>query len=201
MSCDSPDQGMANGGARTVILGAAGSSPGDAHGRDKGSHMRLGMRAAWATAAATSLLLIGAVSATAAGNGATSFTDNEHGVVDVFHDMNPCTGDPGTVSAVENQIFHGTINKTGSWFTGTVEGQFTLTPDDPNKVTYTGHFVNWFGDENNLRNGVEHSTFNVNATGSDGSHLQFHDNAKATLNANANANGTVTVSFDHMSCA
>ena len=164
---------------------------------DKGSHMRLGMRAAWATTAATSLLLIGAVSATAAGNGATSFTDNEHGVIDVFHDMNPCTGDPGTVSAVENQIFHGTINKTGSWFTGTVEGQFTFTPDDPSKVTYKGHFVNWFGDENNLRNGVEHSTFNVNATGSDGSHLQFHDNAQATLNAN----GTVTVSFYHMSCA
>ena len=125
---------------------------------DKGNHMRLGTRAAWAGTAATSLLLIGAVSATAAGNGATSFTDNEHGVIDVFHDMNPCTGDPGTVSAVENQIFHGTINKTGSWFTGTVEGQFTFTPDDPTKVTYTGHFVNWFGDENNQRNGVEHFT-------------------------------------------
>lgn len=36
----------------------------------------------------------------------------------------------------------------------------------------------------------------MNATGNDGSHLQFHDNAQATLNAN----GTVTVSFDHASC-
>lgn len=141
-------------------------------------------------------LAIGTTTAMAGGNGATTFTDNEHGVVDVFHDMNPCTGDPGTVSAVENQIFHGTINKTGSWFTGTVEGQFTFTPDDPTKVTYTGHFATWFGDENNLRNGVEHSTFNVNATGTDGSHLQFHDNAQATVNAD----GTVTVSFDHASC-
>jgi hypothetical protein len=141
-------------------------------------------------------LALGASSAVAGGNGATTFTDNQHGVIDVFASPNPCTGDPGTVSAVENQIFHGTINKTGSWFTGTVEGQFTFTPTDPSKVSYTGHFATWFGDENNLHNGVQHSTFNVNATGTDGSHLQFHDNAQATLNAN----GTVTVSFDHASC-
>ncbi|NUR15759.1 MAG: hypothetical protein HOQ13_05535 [Dermatophilaceae bacterium] len=158
---------------------------------------RLSIRAALATAGVATLLVSGAGAAGAGGNGAVTFTDNRHGVVDAFHDMNPCTGDPGTVRAVENQIFHSTINKTGSWFTGTVEGMFTFTPDNPSKVTYTGHFATWFGDENNLRNGVEHSTFNVNATGTDGSHLQFHDNAQATLNAN----GTVTVSFDHMSCA
>ena len=151
---------------------------------------------ALATLVGVPALALGAPSAFAGGNGATTFTDNQHGVVDVFQDVNPCTGDPGTVSAVENQIFHGTINKTGSWFTGTVEGQFTFTPDDPSKITYMGHFAIWFGDENNLRNDVEHSTFNVNATGTDGSHLQFHDNAQATLNAN----GTVTVSFDHASC-
>lgn len=155
------------------------------------------MRAAAAALGVVPLLLLGSNGAGAAGNGATTFTENQHGVVDVFADSNPCTGDPGTVTAVENQIFHGTINKTGSWFTGTVEGKFTFTPDDPAKVAYTGHFVTWFGDENNLQNGVEHSTFNVNAVGSDGSHLQFHDNAQATVNAN----GAVTVSFDHMSCA
>jgi hypothetical protein len=158
--------------------------------------MRHKSRAVIAAIGVAPLLALGAAAANAGGNGATTFTDNQHGVVDVFQDVNPCTGDPGTVSAVENQIFHGTINKTGSWFTGTVEGKFTFVPDDPSKVTYTGHFATWFGDENNLQNDVEHSTFNVNATGSDGSHLQFHDNAQATLNAN----GTVTVSFDHMSC-
>jgi hypothetical protein len=158
--------------------------------------MRLGSRTAIAVLGVAPLLALGSAGAYAGGSGATTFTDTQHGVVDVFQDVNPCTGDPGTVSAVENQVFHGTINKTGSWFTGTVEGKFTFTPDDPTKVTYAGHFATWFGDENNLRNGVEHSTFNVNATGSDGSHLQFHDNAQATLNAN----GTVTVSFDHMSC-
>ncbi|GAA2741793.1 hypothetical protein GCM10009868_09210 [Terrabacter aerolatus] len=160
---------------------------------------RLRIRGACATAGVAALLVTGAGvgAAGAGGNGAVTFTDNQHAVVDVFTTVNPCTGDPGTIDALENQVFHGTVNKTGSWFTGTVEGRFTFTPDDASKATYTGHFATWFGDENNLRNGVEHSTFDVNATGSDGSHLQFHDNAQATLNAN----GTVTVSFDHMSCA
>ena len=150
-----------------------------------------------AALATISAVALGAPSAVAGGNGATTFTQNLHGVVDIINGTtNPCTGDPGTVSAIENQVFHGTINSTGSWFTGTVEGQFTFTPDNPSKVTYTGHFTTWFGDENNLQNGVSHSTFNVNATGTDGSHLRFHDNAQATMNAN----GTVTVSFDHASC-
>ena len=43
---------------------------------------------------------------------------------------------------------------------------------------------------------MRHSTFNVNALGADGSHLQFHDNAQATVNAD----GVVTVAFDHYSC-
>jgi len=133
----------------------------------------------------------------AGGNGATTFTQIDHGLVDVSPDINPCTGDPGIVTTTSNQIFHITTNKTGSWLTGTAEGRFVFVPNDPSKVTYTGHFAAWFGDENNLRNGVEHSTFNVNGVGTDGSHIQFHDNAQATLNAN----GVVTVSFDHMSCS
>ena len=149
-----------------------------------------------ATLVSVPALALVASAATAGGNGAQTFTQNLHGVIDSFPTSNPCTGDPGTVSAIENQIFHGTINSTGSWFTGTVEGQFTFTPQDPSKVTYTGHFVNWFGDENNLRNGVQHSTFNINATGTDGSHLQFHENMQAAMNAG----GTITVSFDHLSC-
>lgn len=156
--------------------------------------MRLRSRATLAAIGVVPLLALASAGAYAAGTGATTFTDTQQGVVDVFQDVNPCTGDPGTVSAVENQIFHSTINQTGSTFTGTVEGKFTFTPDDSSKVTYTGHFSTWFGD--NLRTNVEVSTFNVNAIGSDGSHLQFHDNSRATLNPD----GTVTVTFDHMSC-
>ena len=149
-----------------------------------------------AALAAIPLMALGTPMAMAGGNGATTFTQTDHAVAESFSSPNPCTLDPGTVSDVHNDVFHGTTNKTGTWFTGTIEGKFTFTPDDPSKVTYTGHFTTWFGDENNLRNGVEHSTFNVNALGTDGTHLQFYDNAQATVNAN----GVVTVVFDHASC-
>ncbi len=143
-----------------------------------------------------SMLALGVPAASAGGNGAQTFTQNDHNVTDSVPSANPCTGDTGTLTETYNDIFHGTINKTGSWFTGTVEGKFTFVPDNPAKVTYTGHFATWFGDENNLRNDVEHSTFNVHATGSDGSRLAFHENAQAAMNAN----GVITVSFDHVRC-
>jgi hypothetical protein len=142
------------------------------------------------------LLAFGAPAAYAGGNGAQTFTQHDHKVTDTMPTANPCTGDTGTLTETFNDVFHGTINKTGSWFTGTVEGQFTFVPDNPSAVTYTGHFATWFGDENNLHNGVEHSTFNVHATGSDGSTLAFHENAQAAMNAN----GVITVSFDKMRC-
>jgi hypothetical protein len=114
-------------------------------------------------------------------------------VVDVRADSNPCTGDTGTLTMTYNDIFHGTINKTGSWFAGTVEGTIEFAPDNPAAVTYSGHFAAWFGDENNLRNDVEHSTFNAHLTGTDGTTVGVHDNAQAAMNAN----GVITVSFDH----
>lgn len=48
------------------------------------------------------------------GNGATTFTQTDHAVAESFPSPNPCTLDPGTVSDVHNDVFHGTINKTGS---------------------------------------------------------------------------------------
>jgi len=149
-----------------------------------------------AVVATASLISLGAPAALAGGNGAQTFTQHDHQVTDQIPTTNPCTGDVGTLTETFNDVFHGTINKTGSWFTGTVEGQFLFVPTDPTKVSYTGHFASWFGDENNLRNGVEHSTFNVHGTGSDGSRLSFHDNFQAVMNAN----GVITVSFDHAVC-
>jgi hypothetical protein len=143
-----------------------------------------------------SLLTLGVPAASAGGNGAQTFTQNDHNVTDSMPTANPCTGDTGTLTETFNDVFHGTINKTGSWFTGTIEGKFTFVPDDPAKVTYAGHFATWFGDENNLRNDVEHSTFNIHAAGSDGSTLAFHENAQAAMNAN----GVITVSFDNVRC-
>jgi hypothetical protein len=142
------------------------------------------------------LLAFGVPAAMADGNGARTFTQHNHHVTDTQRAANPCTGDVGTLHETYNAVFHGTINKNGSWFTGTVTGRFTFVPRNPAAVTYTGHFTSWFGDENNLRNDVEHSTLNIHATGSDGSRLRFHENAQAAMNAN----GVITVSFDKLRC-
>jgi hypothetical protein len=144
--------------------------------------------------AVCSLGVLAAPAAFAGGNGAVTFTQHDHDVVDVSSDFNPCTGDSGIVIMTYDDIFHGTINKTGSWFTGTLHGSIEFVPDNPAAVTYSGHLAAWFGDENNLRNDVEHSTFNAHLTGTDGTTVGVHDNTQATLNAN----GVVTVSFDHM---
>jgi hypothetical protein len=146
--------------------------------------------------AAGGMLGFTAAAASAGGNGAQTYTQTDHNVTDTHPDVNPCTGDTGMLTETYNDIFHITVNKTGSWVTGTVEGKFTFVPDNPAAVTYTGHFATWFGDENNLQNDVEHSTANIHAAGSDGSRLSFHENVQVTLNAN----GVVTVSFDKLRC-
>ena len=154
------------------------------------------MRLIGAALAVATLGLASTSVALAGGNGAQTFTQHDHGLTMVIHDVNPCTGAPATITLVVNDVFHGTINKTGSWFTGTIEGTFSLVPDDPAQPSYTGHFAQWFGDENNLRNDVEHSTANIHGVGSDGSRLSFHENAQAAMNAN----GVITVSFDKVRC-
>jgi hypothetical protein len=145
--------------------------------------------------------LVGAVAAQAGGNGAQTFTQIDKNVVEVdppgTGNGNPCSGADGTLTLVYNDIFHGTINTNGSWFTGTLTGRFSFVPVDPSQPSYTGHFTSWFGDENNKQNGVEHSTMNIHhAIGSDGSTLTFHENMQATMNAN----GVITVSFDKARC-
>ena len=152
-------------------------------------------------AGVTGAVLAFAATASAGGNGAQTFTQVDKNVVEVMppspDTANPCSGALGTLTLTYNDVFHGTMLPNGtSWFTGTLTGTLLFIPVDSSNPTYTGHFTNWFGDENNQRNGVEHSTFNVNATGSDGSHLLFHENDQAATNAN----GVVTVSFQHAFC-
>jgi hypothetical protein len=160
---------------------------------EKGSTVRNLVRICGVFATAAALCILGTSAAFAGGNGAVTFTQHDRNVVDVSADSNPCTGDTGTLTMTYNDIFHGTINKTGSCFTGTLEGTIEFVPDNPAAVTYSGHFAAWFGDENNLRNDVEHSTFNAHLTGTDGTTVGVHDNAQAAMNAN----GVITVSFDH----
>jgi hypothetical protein len=157
--------------------------------------MRALVKVSGALFTAAALWSLGPSVAFADGNGATTFTQTDHGVTQVMPDVNPCTGEPGTTTQTFNDVFHVTINKTGSWITGTTTGKIQFVPDNPASPTYTGHFQFWFGDENNLQNDVEHDTSNFRVTGSDGSIIAGHNNAQVAMNAN----GVITVSFDHFS--
>ena len=100
------------------------------------------------------------------------------------------------INASGNGISHLTVNDTGSWLTLTFEGQGTITVTPPG-ATYQGHVQEWFGDENNKQNGVEHATFNFNGTNvltsaSFGMHAAF--------DVTTNANGSTTVSNFTVDC-
>jgi hypothetical protein len=158
--------------------------------------------AAAAAVAVVALLLVGitTISAAGAGAGAVSYTQTFHNATDVQPFGNPCTNEPGTVTLTYNGVFHATELTSGQgagtfWVTGTMTGDFVITPDDASQPSYTGHFATWFGDNNNLHNGTETSTLSVHGTGSDGSTLRFHDVAHLSASASG-----LTVFFDKPSC-
>lgn len=143
------------------------------------------------------LLLFPASSALADGNGSTTFTQTFHNATDSFVDVIPCLGAPATITLTYNGVLHYTVNKAGDfWATGTQTGSVEAVPLDSSLPTYTGHFTTWFGTSDNKQNSVDHSTFTVHATGSDGSRLTFHD----TMHVSTNANGVLVVSFDKPVC-
>ena len=145
--------------------------------------------------------LVSAVAASAGGPpGTVTFTQHAHNDV-LFSEpsANPCTGEPGTVTAIAaNEVFHVTEftapGRDEFWVTGTAEGTITFTPDDPSGVSASGHFASWFGESSNNHNDVQHDIFNATLTGSDGSHIGVH----GVDHLSTNANGVVTVAFEKM---
>jgi len=149
------------------------------------------------------LLAAGAALADAGAQGTVTITTHDHNVP-LFsdHATNPCTGEAGTFSAVAtNEIFHVTFFMSGDefWVTGTDEGTATFTPDNPSGVSASGHFAGWFGESFNTKNDVQHDTFNLTLTNTDGSHVIVHEIAHLSTNSA----GVVTVVFDktNFSCA
>lgn len=150
-------------------------------------------------AAVVALLAAGAALADAGGQGTVTITQHAHNIV-LFSNAttNPCTGAPGTITAVSaNEVQHETFfTAPGAdefWATETDEGTATFTPDDPSGVSASGHFAAWFGISSNNKNGVVHDTNNFNLTGSDGSHIVVHIADQTTMNAN----GVITVNFSN----
>src|SRR5262245_14808188 len=152
---------------------------------------------------ASLVAVLGMITATAAladagGQGTVTVTQHDHNVV-LFSDhvTNPCTGQPGTVTAIAaNEVFHVTFFTNGDefWVTGTDEGTATFTPDDPSGVSASGHFAAWFGESLNEKNDVQHDTFNLQLRTSDGRTIVVHE----TAHLSTNAAGVVTVNFDKM---
>ncbi|SRR5258706_456659 len=163
-------------------------------------HWKRAILSAAAAVAVVAVLLVSITTISAAGAGAVSYTQTFHNATDVQPLGNPCTNAPGTVTLTYNGVFHATGLTSGQgagtfWVTGTMTGDFVITPDDATQPSYSGHFATWFGDNNNLNNGTETSILSVHGTGSDGSTLRFHDVAHLSVSASG-----LTVSFDKPSC-
>jgi hypothetical protein len=144
------------------------------------------LRRALTTVVVVGVLLFPASSALA--EGAVTFTETWHNVTESFPDVNPCTGDPSTVTITYNGVGHVTLLPNGtSHFTITQTGDVVFVPDDPSLPTYTGHFTIWGGFNSNNKNAAGTFTFTVHLTGSDGSTLKFH----ITEHFNVSASGVV----------
>jgi hypothetical protein len=156
-------------------------------------------RRAGGLAGVIALLLAGVALAAAGGRGTVTETQHSHNEVFFsFKVQNPCTGEPGTLTAIAtNSVFHVTFFETSDefWVTGTGEGTVTFTPENREGVSASGHFAAWFGQSSNNKNEVEHNTNTVQLVGTNGSHVVIH----ATSHTSINAKGVVTVSFEKFS--
>ena len=146
---------------------------------------------------AVGVAMLAATSAGAAGAGAVSFTQHFNNEV-LFTDPNannPCTGAPGTITATAtNGVFHITTLANGTfWATFTAEGTITFVPDNPADASASGHLATWDGENGNLRNATETSTFNAVLFGTDGSLLNAHE----TFHISSSASGG-SITFDKM---
>ncbi len=138
--------------------------------------------------------------ASADGNGAQTFTQTFKNQTDPpFVDFVPCRDFQATITITYNGVLHSTVNKAGDfWATGTMTGTVAVVPLDPSNPSFTGHFTTWFGEADNKQNGVDHSTFTVHLTGSDGSDgsaIKFHDTAHLSTSASGQM-----VAFDKPMC-
>jgi hypothetical protein len=125
-------------------------------------------------------------------------TDVVKNGTDTFLDVNPCTGEPATITTTFNAVFHITEFADGTVrVTGTTTGTFLADTIDASRPDFSGRFTSWFGFNGNTKNATGTSTFTVVGKGTDGSRLRFHETASFTLNAN----GEVTVEFDKVTCS
>ncbi len=120
-----------------------------------------------------------------------------------------------------NGVEHITVNKAqDAWFTSTFTGSVTLTayppssvsvsddgvvtiigPPDASVPTFTGHLTEWFGGSFNKQSAVQHDTFNISATASNGQRLGVHVVDHASWTPGTDLNGPPHTAFDKVSCS
>jgi hypothetical protein len=167
------------------------------------SNARITLRGAVTSLALAALLVLPAAQAVAQ---AQTVTIKFKNTTETFPDVNPCTGDPGTLTLTYNGVLHMTQDATGGTHTtGTLTGTFSFDATDPALPDYSGRFTQWFGDNNNSNIDVATFTISVRGTGTDGSRLLFHGVAHITAETIDFSTDppTVTglrVSFDKFRC-
>jgi hypothetical protein len=115
-----------------------------------------------------------------------------HDVTETFQDVNPCTGDPATVTSTYNSVFAYAVDAQGGFHvTGTAAGTYEVVPIDPSRPTYAGHFATWFGESSSSNSDGVWVTINVKLKGSDGSTLSLNSVFQVHL-----SNGVLHVEFD-----
>ena len=113
-------------------------------------------------------------------------------VTQSFQDVNPCTGDPVTVTMTYDGVIAFAVDAQGGLhLTGTSVGTIEVVPFDPSLPTYTGRFANWFGESTSSNSHGDWVTLNIKLYGSDGSTISFNSVLQFHL-----SNGVLHVAFD-----
>jgi hypothetical protein len=130
---------------------------------------------------ALGLIAIGlfSVAAPAFAQPPTTDTTHENGLVETFVDVIPSCdedGAPYTITTTSNLVEHETVFDDGRVHaTFAQTGTFVAVPlEDPSLPSFTGHFTQrgGFNQNGNTVNGT--FTFNLRGTGSDGSIVRIH---------------------------
>lgn len=163
--------------------------------------MRAFLRVRAATRGATALvlfiaLLSGAPRSFAAG---AALTHTQHFIqTGSIPAVDYCAGGTGTVTQTIQGVSHTTTVNGVVHYTETSEGTFTYTPTNPSNPSYMGHVTGWDGGRFSVSTGiyVDHLVETITATGSDGSHVEVHQNGYLTIDASGNV---LSVKFDKFS--
>ncbi len=163
--------------------------------------MRLSLRTIFVATLSGLLTIVGSVAAYAGSPGTATMTQHADLTVSMPA-TNPCTGNPAVLTLSSESVLHITyFTAPGAnefWITGTDVDQFTTSPDPQTGVTYSGQGADWFGASINQSNMTSGNTFNLEGTGTDGSHVSAHFLMRITV-ASFGPPPVVTANFTNSS--